>query len=87
LAFGAGACAKSTASRTTVSWTSMARRLPKQGCHRMTPSLSRPSEFVVPRFVSMLFNLTLIIAFLVLAAFLHITLQLLEPIDRSRHRE
>jgi hypothetical protein len=35
----------------------------------------------------MLFNLTLIIAFLVLAAFLHITLLLLEPIDRSRQRE
>jgi len=35
----------------------------------------------------MLFNLTLIIAFLVLAAFLHITLLLLEPIDHSRQRE
>jgi hypothetical protein len=34
----------------------------------------------------MLLNLTIIIAFLVLAALLHITLLLLEPIDRTHHR-
>ena len=56
-------------------------------CRSTTRSVSRPPEFVLPRSVSMLFNLTLIIAFLVLAAFLHITLLLLEPTDRFRQRE
>jgi hypothetical protein len=35
----------------------------------------------------MLLNLTLIIAFLVLAAFLHIALILIEPIDSAHHRD
>jgi hypothetical protein len=65
----------------------MARCLPTHELSKHDAVRLATTRVVVPRSVSMLFNLTLIIAFLVLAAFLHITLLLLEPIDRSRQRE